>query len=127
VSLAGCVRLADGKPASAGTVRDLVASRVGAEVSVTAGKRGVVFLYAATADAAAAAAGTAREVLFEQGLAADIRSQRWDPSHGSWLPPGDATAAEPPAQQERGPGRKRLRTAGMVIAALIDGSSSASF
>ena len=124
VSLVNCVRLADGRPVSAGTVRDLLNSRVGGEVSVTAGKQGA-FLYAAAADAAAAAEAIAREVLFQQGLAADIRSERWDPSRRAWLPPGDATAAELPSQQERGPGRKRLRAAGSVIAAIIDGICNA--
>jgi hypothetical protein len=96
------------EPVSAGTVRDLLDSRVGGEVSVTAGKAGV-FLYAATADGAAAAEGVAREVLAQQGLAADTQLERWDPSRRAWLPPGAATAAELPSGQEGGPGRKRRR------------------
>jgi hypothetical protein len=124
VRLVDCVQSAGGKPVSARTVRDLLGSRVGGEVSVTVGKAGV-FLYAATADAAAAAQGVAREVLAQQGLAPDMRVERWDPSRGAWLPPGDATAAELPSGQERSPGRKRLRAAGAVIAAMIDGIGSA--
>jgi hypothetical protein len=124
VSVTGGVRLADGKRVSVGAVRDLLASHAGGEVSVTAGKPGV-FLYAASADAAAALEGSAREALFQQGLTADIRSERWDPSRRAWLPGGDATAAELPAPPERGPGRKRLRAAGTVIGAIIDGISNA--
>lgn len=124
ISLANCVHLADGKPASAGNVREMLGSSVGGEVSVSAGKSGV-FLYTATADAAAAAQDIAREVLFRQGLAADIRIERWDPSSGAWLSPGDGTASELPSPQTRGQGRKRLRGAGAVIAAIIDGIGSA--
>jgi hypothetical protein len=124
VRVAGCVQPAGGKSASAGIVRDLLGSRVGGEVSVSTGKSGV-FLYAATADAAAAAKDIAREVLAQQGLAADIRVEQWDPSRRAWLPPGDAAAAELPPGQERGPGRRRLRAAGAVIAAMIDGIGSA--
>lgn len=124
VGLAGCVQLARGKPVSAGTVRDLLGRRVGAEVSVSAGKAGI-FLYAATADAAAAAEGVAREVLAQQGLTADIRVERWDPTHRAWLQPGDTAAAELPSGQERGPVRRRLRAVGAVIAAIMDGAGSA--
>jgi hypothetical protein len=124
VILAGWFRPADGKPVSAGTVRDLLADRVGGEASVTAGKAGV-FLYAATADAAAAAENVAREVLAQQGLAADIRVERWEPSLRTWLAPGDTAAPEPPSGQERGPGRRRLRAVGAVITAMIDGIGSA--
>ena len=124
VSLVNCVQPAAGKPISAGNVRDLLGSRVGGEGSVTAGKAGV-FLYAASADAAAVAEGVAREVVLQQGLAADIQVERWDPSRGAWLPPGGAAAAELPSGQERGPGRKRLRAVGAVIAAIIDGIGSA--
>jgi hypothetical protein len=124
VSLVGCIQLASGKPASAGTVRDLLGSRAGGEVSVTAGKAGV-FLYAATADAAAAAAGVAQEELAQQGLAADIRVERWDPSHRAWLPPGGEAAPEQPSEPECGPGRSRLRAVGAVMAAMIDGIGGA--
>jgi hypothetical protein len=50
------------RPVSAGAVRDLLRSRVGAEFSVTAGKAGI-FLYAATEETARTAERTAREVL----------------------------------------------------------------
>ncbi|MGH3280387.1 MAG: hypothetical protein ACRDNW_14790 [Trebonia sp.] len=116
---------ADRKPASADAVRDLLRSRSGVAVSVTAGKAGV-FLYAATEDAAVAAEATAREVLAQQGLTADIRLERWDPSRQEWLPPGEAPPADlPPVPgQERNPGRRRLRAAGALIEAIMDAISS---
>ena len=122
VSLIACVQLANGKPASANAVCDLLRSRAGEEISVTAGKAGV-FVYALTEEAAAAAEGTAREVLAELGAAADIRVERWDPSRRAWLPAGDA-AAGVPSGEGRQPGHRRLRAAGAVIAAIFDGLGS---
>lgn len=117
------------KPVSANAVRDLLRSRVGEEVSVTAGKAGI-FLYAATADAAETAERTAREVLAEQGLVEDIRLERWDPSRQAWVdvraePPGDAVDPELPSEQESNPGRRRLRSVGAVVAGIIDAISNA--
>jgi hypothetical protein len=126
VSLIACGQLAPGKPVFADSVCDLLRSRAGEDVSVTAGKKGV-FLYAATADAAATAEAMARETLAQQSLAADIRLDRWDPSRQAWLPPGDAAAAELPSGQEHDPGRKRLRAAGAVVTAIFDGLGSADF
>lgn len=123
VSLVACVQLAGRKPVSADEIRDLLRSRVGGEVSVTAGKAGV-FLYAAAADAAATAEAAAREVLAELGMVAEIRAERWDPSGRAWLPAGDAAAADLPTGQERDRGRRRLRAAGAVIAAIFDGIGS---
>jgi hypothetical protein len=117
---------ASGKPAFADSVCDLLRSRAGEDVSVTAGKTGV-FLYAATAGAAATAEAMARDVLAQQGLGADIRLDRWDPSRGAWLPSGDAAAAEPPSGQEPDPGRRRLRAAGAVVTAIFDGLGNADF
>jgi hypothetical protein len=116
--------LAIRKPVSANAVCDLLRSRVGEEISVTAGKTGI-FLYAATEDAAGTAERRAQEVLAEQSLAADIRLERWDLSRQAWVDPrteplGDATAAELPSGHERNPGRRRLRSAGALIAAIID-------
>jgi hypothetical protein len=112
------------KPVSANVVRDLLCSRVGEEISVTAGKTGI-FLYAATADAAGTAEGRAQEVLAEHGLAADIRLERWDLSRRAWVnvrtePLGDAAAPELPSGHERNPGPRRLRSAGGLIAAIIE-------
>jgi len=116
--------LAIGKPLSADAVRDLLRGRVGEEISVTTGKSGV-FLYAATADAAAIAERRAQEVLADQGLAADIRLERWDLSRQACVdvrtePPDDAAPAELPSG-----GRRRLRSAGALIAAIIDGIGNA--
>jgi hypothetical protein len=124
VRLVNFVHPAGGKPVSAGTVRDLLRSRGGADVSVTGGKSGI-FLYTATGDAAAAAEGIAREVLAQQGLTADIRVERWDLSRRAWLPPGDTPAGELPSGQERSYGRKYLHAAGMVIAVILDGIGNA--
>ena len=126
VSLIARGQLASGNPVFADSVCDLLRSRAGEEVSVTAGNTGV-FLYAGTADAAATAASVAREVLAQQGLAADIRLDRWDPSRQAWLPPGDATAAELPSGQEHDPGHSRLRAAGAAVMAIFDGLGSAGF
>ena len=116
-----CGQLASGKRASARSVRDLLRSRAGEDVSVTAGKTGV-FLYAATADAAATAEGMAREVLAQQGLVAEIRLDRWDPSRRAWLPPGDAAAAELPSGQEHDPNR-RLGAIGAVVTGILQGAT----
>jgi hypothetical protein len=126
VSVIACGQLASGKPVFADSVCDLLRSRAGEDVSVTAGKTGV-FLYAATADAAATAERMAREVLAQEGLVADTRLDRWDPSRQAWLPPGDAAAAEPPSAQEHDPRRRRLRAAGAVVTAIFDGLGSADF
>ena len=127
VSLIAGGQLASGKkPVFADSVCDLLRSRAGEDVSVTARKRGV-FLYAATADAAATAEGMAREVLAQQGLVAEIRLDRWDPSSQAWLPPGDAAAAELPSGQEHDPGHRRLRAAGAVVMGILGGLDGASF
>ena len=83
-------------------------------------------MYAATADAAATAADMAREVLAEQGLVAEIRLDRWDPSRRAWLPPGDAAAAELPPGQEHDPNR-RLRAIGAVVTGILQGLDGAAF
>ncbi|HEY0934409.1 MAG TPA: hypothetical protein VGD91_11770 [Trebonia sp.] len=65
-------------------------------------------------------------MLARQGLAADIRLERWDPSPQAWLDvrtelPGDAAAAEVPPGYERNPGRRRLRSLGALMTAISDG------
>ena len=125
MSLIASGQLASGKPVFADSVCDLLRSRAAEGVSVTAGKTGV-FLYAATADAAATAEAMAREVLAQQGLAADIRLDRWDPSSEAWLP-GDAAATEVPPGQQQDSGHRRLRSAGGVVMGIIDGLSNADF
>ena len=117
--LTGWGQPARGKQVSADAVCGLLRTHVAAEVSVSAGKTGI-FLYAATADAAATAAGIAREVLAQQGLAGGIAVERWDRSGQVWVPPGDVAVAGLPSGQEHSPGRRRLRAVGALIAAIID-------
>ena len=117
--LTGWGQPARGKQVSADAVCGLLRTHVGAEVSVSAGKTGI-FLYAATADAAATAAGIAQEVLAQQGLAGGFAVERWDRSGQVWLPPGEVAAAGLPSGQEHSPGRRRLRAVGALIAAIID-------
>ena len=112
------------KPASTTAIRDLLLSRVGEEISVTAGKT-AIFLYAATADAARTAERTAQEVLAEKTLVADIRLERWDLSHRAWVDvrtgqPDHADAPDLPSGHPRNPGRRRPRLAGSLIAAIIE-------
>jgi hypothetical protein len=125
VSLIASGQLASGKPVFADSLCDLLRSRAGEGVSVSAGETGV-FLYAATADAAATAEAMAREVLAQQGLAADIRLDRWDPASEAWLP-GDAAATEVPSGRKQDSGHRRLRSAGAVVMGIIDGLSNADF
>lgn len=124
MSLVACGGPGGGEPTPVNAVYELLRGCVGEGVTVTTGKAGV-FLYAATADAAAVAEGMAREALARQGLAADVRLDRWDPSRQAWETPGDAAAAGLPPEQESNPGRKPLRTAGALIAAIIEGIASA--
>ena len=98
-------------------------SRVGGDITVTAAKAGVVFLYAPTGVAAATAQDTAREVLAERGTAADTRLERWDPHHQAWVVAAGTTAGLPPGQQDRDRDRSLL-AAGMIVAAIIDGTST---
>jgi hypothetical protein len=121
VSVVARGRLAGGKLVTAGTVCKLLRDRLGEEATVTEGKAGVVFLYAATADAAVAAEGIAREVLALRCLAVDVQLDRWDSARRAWVPPGDMAAAGPASEQEADPGRKRRRVAGAVIATIIEG------
>ena len=122
VSLVIRTQPARGKTISARDVRRLLSRHLGEEVSVSAGKAGV-YLYAATADAAAAAEGVAREVLALKRLTADIQLERWDPSRQAWLP-GGAAAVELPAGD---PGRRRGRAAWAVIAAILEGMGNGGF
>jgi hypothetical protein len=110
-------------------VRDLLRSRFGDDIAVSAEKMRI-FLYAGTAAAAEEAERVAREVLAQQNLSADFRLERWDPSGEAWR---DARAGAPdgvvaglPAAHEDNPGQGRLRSAataltGSVVQAVIDG------
>ena len=110
-------------------VRDLLRSRVGDDIAVSAEEKMHIFLYAGTAQAAEEAEHVAREVLAQQDLSADVRLERWDPSGETWR---DARAVAPdgagaglPAADEDNPGPGRLRSAangliGAVVQAAID-------
>ena len=126
MSLIACGQLASGKPVSADSVCDLLRSHAGEDVSVTAGKTGV-FLYAATADAAATAEAMAQEVLARQGLAADIRLQ----TGGTRLARSGCRLVMrlPPSCRQ---GRSVTPAAGAcarraVVAAIFDGLGNADF
>lgn len=122
MSLVACVQMAGEKPVSANAVRDVLRGRVSEGVSVTAGRKARVFLYAATADAAVAAEGVARQVLAELGMIAEVRIEGWDPARRAWLPAG--AAADSPPGKDANPGRRRLRAAGAVITAIMEGMGS---
>jgi hypothetical protein len=125
VSLVFLDPLTTRNPRYADSVTALLRGRVGAESSVTAGKT-AIFLYAATADAAGNAERGAREVLTEQGLAADIRLERWDPSRQAWVDVRtDVAAPELQSRDERSAGRRHLRSAGALIAAIVEAAGDA--
>ena len=126
VSLIAAGQLASGPPVFTGSVCDLLRSRAGEDVSVSSGKTGV-FLYAATAEAAATAEGMAREVLAQEGLVADIRLDRWDQSRQDWQPASDPATAELTSEQEHDPRHRRLRAASAVVSAIFDGLGNADF
>ena len=115
------------QPISPDVIRDLLRSSVDEEdATVSAGKTGVFLYAAAAADAAETAERMAGAVLARQGLDADIRLERWDPSREVWLDvrtglPADAAAADVLPGRGRSAGRRRLRSVGALVAAIIDG------
>jgi hypothetical protein len=109
------------KKVSARAVRDLLRDRVGEEVYVTDGRTST-FLYAATADAAETAERTVHAVLAEQGLAGDIRIERWDRSRKTWV---DVRTELPADVKVNTPGRRLLSRAGTVIIGILQGMGDA--
>jgi hypothetical protein len=116
------------KPYSGTAVRDLLRSRFGDDIAVSAEIKGHIFFYAGTADAAEGAEHVAWEVLAQQNLSADFRLERWDPSGQAWRDapagaPNGAVAGLPEAHEDN-PRRGRLRSAsgliGSVVQAVID-------
>jgi hypothetical protein len=103
-------------------IRDLLRSRFGDDIAVSAEKRRI-FLYAGTADAAEEAEHVAREVLAQQNLGADFRLERWDPSGQAWRDAGagapDRAVAAVPAAYEDNPRQGRLRSAGALIGNVV--------
>jgi hypothetical protein len=111
------------------TLRDLLRSRFGGAIVVSADKM-LIFLYAGTADAAEWAERVAREVLAQQNLSADFRLERWDPSGPVWrvaqAEAPDLAIAELPAADEDNPKPRRVRSAatklvGGVVEFVADG------
>jgi hypothetical protein len=105
------------KKVSARAVRGLLRDRVGEDVHITDG-RASTFLYAATAGAAETAERTAQEVLAEQGLAGDIRIERWDLSRKAWV---DARTGLPADVDVNTPGRRLLSRVGNMIIGIFQG------
>jgi hypothetical protein len=71
--------------------REALRGRFGDDIAISAEKRRI-FLYTERAGVASAAELVARQVLAQQGLSADIRLDRWDPSGQAWR---DARSSEP--------------------------------
>jgi hypothetical protein len=71
--------------------REVLRSRFGEDIVISA-EKGRIFLYTAHPGAATEAQLAARQVLAEQGLSADIRLDRWDPSGQVWR---DAQSNDP--------------------------------
>ena len=95
--------------------RDLLRTRLGDDVLVSAGKMHL-FLYTGSAKAADEAGQVARAVLEEQGQLADVRLERWDPSGGEWRDPDE------PAEHEDSPESGRLQT---TATAFVKGAGQA--
>lgn len=84
-------------------VEDDVRHRLGSNVVVGAGE-GQIFLYAGTESAARQAEQVARQVLADDGIAADFALHRWHPVEEQWESPDVAlpqTDAERAAEHER--------------------------
>jgi len=71
--------------------REVLRSRFGDDIVISAEKRRI-FLYTEHAGVAREAELAARQVTAQQGLSADIRLDRWDPSDQVWR---DAQSNEP--------------------------------
>ena len=95
--------------------RDLLRRRFGDDIAVSV-ERTRIFLYAGSEKAAGEAEYVAREVMAQQGLNAEFRVERWDPSDKEWRDPGEP--AEPDDKPEPG----RLRSTAI---ALLKGAAQA--
>ena len=107
--------------------REVLRGRFGDDVAISAEKRRI-FLYTGRAGVASEAELVARQVLAQQGLSADIRLERWDPSGRAWR---DARSSEPeqdaaPSAADAGsPGQAPMPSAmaealGTVISGCLD-------
>jgi hypothetical protein len=96
--------------------RDLLRSRLGDDVTISAGQMRI-FLYTGSAKAADEAGQVARALLEEQGRRlAEARLERWDSSGGEWRDPGE------PIEPEDKPGPGRLQT---TATAFVKGAGQA--
>jgi hypothetical protein len=107
--------------------REVLRRRFGGDIVISAEKTRI-FLYTGHAGVAEEAEVAARQVLAQQGLSADIRLDRWDPSDQVWRnarsdePEQDAAA---PAADAGSPGRAPMSSAmvealGTMIAGGLD-------
>lgn len=95
--------------------RDLLRSRFGDDIAVSAGQA-CIFLYAGSEKAAGEAEYVAREVMAQQGLNAKFQVERWDPSDEEWRDPGE------PAGPDDKPEPDRLRS---TATSLLKGAAEA--
>ena len=93
------------------TLRDLLRSRVGDGIVISA-EKSHVYLYAGTAEAADEAARTASEVLAQQNVGAGLLVERWDPSAEAWR---DERTGAPSAADLEVARPSRLRSAADVL------------
>ena len=104
-------------------VRDLLRSRLGDDIAVSADKMHI-FLYAGTADAAEEAEHVSQGRLAQQNLSADFRLERWDPSGQAWQDARagapDCPVAELSTAQGDNPRRRRLRSVMDGVLELFD-------
>jgi hypothetical protein len=109
------VSLVTGGAVRGSSLCDLLRSRLGDDVAVSAEKMHI-FLYTGSAKAAEEAGQVARAVLEEHGRLAEVRLERWDASGEEWRGPGE------PAGHEDKPGAGRLRS---TATALLKGAAGA--
>lgn len=88
-------------------VCDLLRSRLGGDIKVSADKN-QIFLYTTAAGVAEEADQVARYVLAEQNLSASVRREYWDAEAGDWRDP-DASP-----QEAASPGKRRAVRTGQL-------------
>jgi hypothetical protein len=94
--------------------RQALRGRFGGDIVISAGKRRLL-LYAGHAGVAREAELAARQLLAQQGLSADIRLERWDPSDRAWR---SARSNEP--EQDAAPLASRAGSPGPMPPAMVE-------
>ncbi len=94
--------------------REALRSRVGGDIVISAEKRRLL-LYTGLGGVAREAELAARQVLAQQGLSADIRLDRWDPSDQVWR---NARSNEP--EQDAAPLASHAGSPGPMPSAMIE-------